>query len=139
MQAAADSMLILLDCPGNPDIKILFIDGKSILKDEIYLRKDNKSRYQVVQHKENTLSIDPDLQAIINYVIFNGSNCGPAEKLGVNAKTANTNGVHIRNLLDRNVGVLKAYFISYMKQNRTTASRRFELRYYGEDSIDDSL
>ena len=58
---------------------------------------------------------------------------------GNDSETANTNGVHIRNLLDRNVEVLKAYSISYMKQNRTTASRRFELRYYGEDSIDDSL
>ncbi|MCD7893386.1 MAG: bifunctional DNA primase/polymerase [Erysipelotrichaceae bacterium] len=136
--AAADGLLVMLKNKYNPQNKTLYIEGKNIPTDEIILTQDKQMSFQLLDININTEQIDPDLNLIIRYVISVGKYCGPIEKLGVAAKVEYMNGVHLRNLLDKNKEVLGEFFIKYTIPQRTTHSRLVSLVYFGADTIDDT-
>ncbi len=136
--AAADGLLVMLKNKYNPQNKTLYIEGKNIPTDEIVLTQDKQMCFQLLDININTEQIDPDLNLIIRYVISIGKYCGPIEKLGVAAKVEYMNGVHLRNLLDKNKEVLEEFFIKYTIPQRTTHSRLVSLVYFGADTINDT-
>lgn len=131
--AAVDGLMVMLRNRYNEKIKMLYLDGKGIPANTIYLKQDDNMSFYKIEMKDDTKDIDPDLQFIIRYVIENDKYTGSCEKLGVYAKVNNCNGKHIRTLLDNNEDILKSFFISYEVLQRTSKSRQVKLVYYGDE------
>lgn len=137
--AAADGLMVILRNQLNRNVKTLYVDGKGIPADIIQTKQDKTMTYLRIESDNDNVDIDPDLLSIIHYVIENGKYIGACEKLAVESGVTNCNGKHIRSLLDNHKKLLKQYYIHYNVPPRSSFSRKVELIFYGEDTLENDV
>lgn len=134
LTAASDGMMVMLKEQSDGALKNLFVTGKDIPEEKLYLKQDEHLKYVVVDMDEDELEDDEDITKVIHYIVRNKEYLGTHENLCaiLNLKITSRK---LSSKIRKYEPLFKENFIKISYPKRTSNARLIKLEYVGNDDM----
>ena len=132
--AAADGMMVMLKQQNDLEIKNLFVIGKDIPEDKLYLKQDQYLKYFLADNHEDEQEDDEDITKVIHFLVKKKEYIGTHENLCaiLNLKITSRK---LSSKIKKHQSVFDDNFIKISYPPRRAKARLIEMVYVGNDDM----